>query len=236
MIVSHSQLVLSPGAHLHHAIAAACETDLDTYGDTFRGAGWTKSQAHADLRYSVMLDLVRRPVSGRVTLLDIGCGASHLYDYMLRHGVSDVEYSGLDLSAKYLALSARKHPGVTYHQADLIEGTAQIPISDYAVLNGLFNYKGSASHDAMWSYVQAFLRRVAPLARVGFAFNVMTKYLDWEREDLFFLPLDTMATFISQEVGRSFVIRHDYGLYEYTVYAYKDELRPQPQGSGQPAR
>ena len=228
MIVSHSQLVLRPCEHLHHSIVAACETDLDKHGDNYLGAGWTKSQAHADLRYRVMLDLVRRPVSGRVTLLDIGCGASHLYDYMLVHGVNDVEYSGLDLSAKYLALSARKHPGITYFQADLIDGSAQIPISDYAVLNGLFTYKGSAPHDAMWSYVQAFLRRVAPLARVGFAFNVMTKYVDWEREDLFFLPLETMATFISQEVGQSFVIRHDYGLYEYTVYVYKDELLPKP--------
>jgi hypothetical protein len=75
--------------------------------------------------------------------------------------------------------------------------------------------------------VQALLRRVAPIARIGFAFNVMTTYLDWERDDLFHLPLDTMATFISTEVSRAFVVRHDYGLFEYTVYVYKESLFPE---------
>jgi hypothetical protein len=55
---------------------------------------------------------------------------------------------------------------------------------------------------------------------------VMTKYLDSEREDLFHLPLDTMAAFISRQISRAFVIRHDYGLFEYTVYVYKESLFP----------
>jgi len=42
----------------HHDIVASCEEDLDRYGDSFRGAGWTKNEAAADLRYEVMLDLL----------------------------------------------------------------------------------------------------------------------------------------------------------------------------------
>jgi SAM-dependent methyltransferase len=209
------------------SIVAACEQDLDRHGDSYRGVGWTKSQDHANLRYRIMLDLVRRPVAEPVSLLDIGCGAAHLYEYLLAQGITDVEYSGLDLSPKFLALSARKFPDVTYFHADLLDQHTRIPTFDYAVLNGLFNYKGDASHETMWIYMQAFLRAVAPIARIGFAFNVMTKYLDWEREDLFHLPLDTVAAFISSEIGRAFVIRHDYGLFEYTVYVYKDSLFPE---------
>jgi SAM-dependent methyltransferase len=216
-----------PGADgLRHTIVAACEQDLERYGDSYQGVGWTKSQAHANLRYRIMLDMVRRPFSGTVTLLDVGCGASHLYEYMRRHGVTDVAYSGLDLSAKFLALSRQKFPDVSYYHADLLDGTPQLPAFDYAVMNGLFNYKGDASHEAMWRYVQHLVRAVAPLVRIGFAFNVMTKYLDWERDDLFHLPLDTVAAFISSDVSRAFVIRHDYGLFEYTVYAYKESLPP----------
>jgi SAM-dependent methyltransferase len=212
---------------LARAVVSACEQDLDRHGDSYKGVGWTKSQAHADLRYRVMLELVRRPLTDRVTLLDVGCGASHLYDYMLAQGVGDVDYSGLDLSSKFLALSSRKHPDVTYFHADLLDDQTRVPAFDYVVLNGLFNYKGTASHDAMWAYMQALLRRVAQIARVGLAFNVMTKYLDWERDDLFHLPLDTMARFISREVSRAFVIRHDYGLFEYTVFVYKESLFPE---------
>jgi len=214
---------------VYESIVAACEQDLDRHGDNYLGVGWTKSQAHADRRYRIMLELVRRPFDGRATLLDVGCGASHLLAYMQANGVNDIEYSGLDLSAKFLALSKGKFPTVSYYHADLLDSRTQLPMFDYAVLNGLFNYKGASSHDDMWTYMRAFLRRVAPLVRLGFAFNVMTKYLDWERDDLFHLPLDTIAAFLNDEVGRSFIIRHDYGLFEYTVYAYKHGLFPEPQ-------
>jgi hypothetical protein len=62
------------------------------------------------------------------------------------------------------------------------------------------------------------LRAVWPSAKRGLAFNVMSKQVDWEREDLFHLPLSLLAEFLCAEVTRDFVVRNDYGLYEYTVY------------------
>ncbi len=55
----------------------------------------------------------------------------------------------------------------------------------------------------------------------GVAFNVMSKDVDWEREDLFHLPLNVLSNFLTKEVTRDFIIRYDYGLYEYTTYLYK---------------
>ncbi len=54
------------------------------------------------------------------------------------------------------------------------------------------------------------------------AFNVMSKHVDWEREDLFHLPFDTLAEFLKKELTRNFVFRNDYGLYEYTTYVYRE--------------
>ncbi|MFT6034498.1 MAG: hypothetical protein ACI9XJ_000064 [Marivirga sp.] len=55
----------------------------------------------------------------------------------------------------------------------------------------------------------------------GMAFNVMSKAVDWERWDLFHLSTDVLIDFLAKEVSRNFIIRNDYGLYEYTVYIYK---------------
>ena len=55
----------------------------------------------------------------------------------------------------------------------------------------------------------------------GVAFNVMSKSVDWEREDLFHLPLDILSDFLCKKITRNFIIRNDYGLYEYTVYLLK---------------
>jgi len=56
---------------------------------------------------------------------------------------------------------------------------------------------------------------------VGIAFNLMSKHVDWERDDLFHVDLDTIGLFCSEFLSRNFVIRHDYKLFEYTIYCYK---------------
>ena len=43
-----------------------------------------KSQKDADARYRVMLDVLKEERGQKVTLLDFGCGASHLSEYYRR--------------------------------------------------------------------------------------------------------------------------------------------------------
>ena len=69
-----------------------------------------------------------------------------------------------------------------------------------------------------------FLRGVECLwsvVRKGLAFNVMSKHVDWERDDLFHVPMDRVAALMHRLAGRNVTLRADYGLYEYTCYGYK---------------
>jgi hypothetical protein len=207
----------------YDGIVRYAESMLDKHGDNYLGVGWTKDPRHAALRYRIMLDMIR-PTSAPVELLDFGCGASHLYEYIVSHGIPNLRYSGLDLSPKFLALSRRKHPEVTYFERDLMDAGVTIPTFDYIVMNGLFTYKGALSQDAMLDYWRTLVERAFGFARVGLAFNAMTKYLDWERDDLFHLPIDTMASLVTEKLSRHFTIRHDYGLFEYTVYVYREAI------------
>jgi cyclopropane fatty-acyl-phospholipid synthase-like methyltransferase len=205
----------------HLDIVAACEADLAQYGDTFLGMGWTKRQEDADTRYRVMLEVIREQPKEHITLLDFGCGASHLYEYMLNHGLEHIGYSGLDLSEKYLALAKRKFPSLPYYHLDVLESEGDLPVFDYVIMNGIFNYKGDMSYEEMLAYFQRLLSTVFNKSKVGLAFNVMSKQVDWERDDLFHLPFDEVASFLTKHLSRHFVIRHDYRLYEYTVYLYR---------------
>jgi SAM-dependent methyltransferase len=203
----------------YDAIVKSCEGDLLKFGDNFRGVGWTKKKELAELRYQVMLDVVRD--RDPVTLLDVGCGTSHLLEFLLARGETHIRYSGLDLSTAFLAVSREKFPAVNYYQADILDVDCDIPQHDYVVMNGLFNWKGDMSQRRMWAYCQSMISRAYDLANIGIAFNVMSKYLDWERDDLFHLPFDTLASFLDRKVSRHFTTRHDYGLFEYTTYVYK---------------
>ena len=202
----------------HVSIIAFSEERLSEYGDTPLGVGWPRNDA--DVRYQVMLDLFR-PSVARQSLLDFGCGASHLYEYILRRGIDGIDYSGLDLSSRFLALSRQKFPDVPYYQIDVLDDPMDaLPVFDYVVLNGIFNYRGNLPHEEMFDYLRRLIRRVSPHARIGLAFNVMSTQVDWYRDDLFHLPLDPLVRFLATEVSRHVVVRHDYGLYEYTVYVY----------------
>lgn len=204
------------------AIISHYESCLRRHGDTHLGVDWPKKE-DADTRYQVMLEVIKRGAKGspKVTLLDFGCGASHLYEYMLKKQINGVEYSGLDLSDEFIRLSTSKFPNLTYYHADILEDTYALPFFDYIVINGVFTLKCDLSFTEMLDFFQKTVLRTFQRARVGIAFNVMSKQVDWERHDLFHLPLDTLASFLNHDVSRNFVIRHDYRLYEYTTYVYR---------------
>ena len=67
------------------------------------------------------------------------------------------------------------------------------------------------------------ITKLYEMCNKGIAFNVMSKDVDWERDDLFHLPLSDLSAFLTKEISRDFVIRNDYGLYEYTTYVYKKQ-------------
>jgi hypothetical protein len=154
-------------------------------------------------------------------LLDFGCGASHLFEYIRERGIADIEYSGLDLSERFVELSRRKFPSNTYYCADVLDDDVSLPRFDYATMSGVFTEKVDLSYEEMLAFFKRLVKRVFALVDGGLAFNVMSKHVDWERDDLFHLPLDVLGEFLTREVSRDFVVRNDYGLYEYTAYVYR---------------
>lgn len=204
----------------HHALKNHYEACLDAHGDSHLGVNWSRLE-DAEKRHEVMLDMIR-PVDGRrLSVLDFGCGASHFYEYLRERGRDDIDYTGLDISEKFVALSRAKYPDNAYHCMDFLSPEATLPTYDYVVMNGVFTNRTGMSHAQMEAFFTTLVAKLFPHVHVGLAFNAMTKHVDWEREDLFHLPFDTLAAFLKAEVSRRFVIRSDYGLYDYTTYVYR---------------
>jgi SAM-dependent methyltransferase len=209
----------------YQPIISQCENYLQAHGDNHLGVGWP-NEADAQTRYGVMVDLIRNTSSDTVRVLDFGCGLAHLYQYLLERGLHKrINYTGLDISENYLKLARAKYPEATFLALDVLQNPGALPSFDYIFMNGIFTQKCTISFDDMWAYMQQLLQIVFVKVKVGVAFNVMTKHVDWERDDLFHLPLDTLAAFLKNKLSRHVVFRHDYGLYEYTTYVYRE-----PQG------
>jgi SAM-dependent methyltransferase len=189
------------------------------YGDNYLGVDWPNEE-DALLRYKIMLEII--PEHEICSLLDFGCGIAHMYDFILRNNYLNLRYTGLDISDEFIKACRQKHENAAFICKDILESKEEIEVFDYIILNGVFTEKRELSFDEMFEYFKKMIRMLYSKINKGIAFNVMTKHVDWERDDLYHLPFDVLAAFLKSEITRSFIIRNDYGLFEYTVYLFKE--------------
>lgn len=211
---------MNASERVYDRIVRYCESCLEQHGDSHRGVDWPK-QEYATTAYDIMLEVIREK-DERVSLLDVGCGLSHLYERILARGIGTIDYSGADLSAQFLAVCRAKYPDVPYYNVDLLETAEALPEFDYVIMNGVFTEKMDIPFDAMWDYTRRLVTKAFGMARKGIAFNVMSKQVDWERDDLFHVPFDLLADFLGSQISRAFTFRHDYGMFQYTAYVYRE--------------
>ena len=210
------------------ALLALYDDALARHGDTAQGALWP-NEADRQRRYDVMLDvLAAAPPGQRVLLCDLACGTGGLLARLRERGLDHVDYRGVDRSAEAIRLARAKFPDADFRVLDLLAADADLSAldCDYLVANGLFTVRGPLDDAQM----QAFLGRVLALAwprvRRGLAFNLMSTAVDWRREDLFHVSMDEVARLLHGLAGRRVRMRADYGLYEYTSYAWREDLPP----------
>ena len=195
---------------------------LGQFGDTAQGALWP-NEADRILRFEVMLDLLEADDRTPTVLCDLGCGTGELLARIRERGLSHVQYIGIDRSALALDLARAKFPEAQFHLLDVNAEGADLNLlaCDYLVANGLFTFRQGLSQDQMRDFLERSIRAVWPKVRRGIAFNVMSKQVDWERDDLFHASMDDMAGLLHALAGRRVRMRADYGLYEYTCYAWR---------------
>ncbi len=206
------------------ALLPIYERALGQFGDTAQGALWP-NEADRRLRFDVMLDLLDSADRGPTVLCDLGCGTGELLARIRERGLSHVRYIGVDRSIVALELARAKFPDAEFLLLDVnAEGADLAKLEcDYLVANGLFTFRQGLSESQMRGFLERSIGNVWPRVRRGIAFNVMSKQVDWEREDLFHASMDDMAALLHGLAGRRVRLRADYGLYEYTCYAWRGE-------------
>jgi len=155
-----------------------------------------------------------------VTLLDFGCGTASLNGYIEFLKIKNIKYSGLDINEPFCTASKLKFPTNDFYCLDILKND-DIPNFDYIVCNGPFTEKIDLSQQEMMEFFMNVIKKLWNKCNKGIAFNLMSKHVDWEREDLFHVSMDELGWFLKNNLSRNFLIRNDYGLYEYTTYVYK---------------
>lgn len=197
---------------------------LAAHGDTAKGADWP-NQRERDVRHDVMLSVLDRYGQEGLTLLDFACGTGDLLRHITATRRDNVRYKGADISPTAVAMARQKFSNADFLEIDILaadEAALSALACDVCVINGLFTVKHTLTHDEMWSFVNAVVRKLWPVTRKAIAFNVMSFHVDRQRDDLFHLSYDQAAQFLHELSGRQIAFRADYGLYEYTCIGFKE--------------
>jgi SAM-dependent methyltransferase len=202
-------------------IAEHYKNCFETHGDNHLGVDWPNYEDTLK-RYQIMLE-VTNPTDLAFDLLDFGCGTAALYEYALskpKQFGNRIVYSGLDINSEFVQKSKNKFPSQTFYHKDILVDD-NLPNFDYIVCNGTFTEKRDLEYDEMFEFFSNTIKKLWDKTNKGIAFNLMSKHVDWERDDLFHVSLDDLGWFLKNNLSRNFTIRNDYGLYEYTTYVYK---------------
>jgi len=194
--------------------------NLARHGTSSKSVGW-RDEASQALRFERLARVIDRD-AGPFTVNDWGCGYGAMFAYLDRAcGGSMTRYTGYDISTEMLgAATARCDAG----RARFVLGSEVAVEADYTFVSGTFNVRLEAS-DAEWdAYVKGRLEALFARSRRGLAFNLLTSYVDWKQETLFYGDPTAFFDFCKTRLSRYVTLVHDYALYEWTILVSREPL------------
>jgi SAM-dependent methyltransferase len=196
-------------------VEALYTANLAQHGTSSASVGWPDPDAQR-LRFDKLAYVIAAdPPAAEITVNDWGCGYGAMFRYLdERRDIALGGYTGYDLSAEMLAAARAfvDDPRATWIQGSEVSATA-----DYSFVSGTFNVRMEAGEAAWQSYVEDTLRLLAQRSRRGFAFNLLTSYVDWRKDDLFYGDPAHFFRFCTENLSRYVTLLHDYPLYEWTI-------------------
>jgi len=156
-------------------------------------------------------------------VLDFGCGNALLMDFLNERGIK-CEYHGWDISERMIEVAKKRHPKAKFKVINIFHEdlSEYVNFFDYILISGVFYIKVDGEESVHKKWIEQILLKLWNLSKKGLAVNFMTEYVDWRDSSLYYCPINEIIIFCVDNLSRWFVIRHDYQLWEFTVYIYKE--------------
>jgi len=191
---------------------------IHEHGASPRGSDWN-SEASQNVRFDQLLKVVGG--SQPFSILDYGCGYGALADHLAELGL-DADYYGFDILESAIDTARKAHAGKP--RRAFFSDKSDLPVCDYTVGSGIFNFRGDQSFEVWTEYVLGTLAEFNDLSRRGFASNFLTKYSDADRmrADLYYADPLHLFDYCKRNFSRNVALLHDYELYDFTILVRKD--------------
>ena len=177
----------------------------------------TGNSIRRDIRYQVLTEIGN---FSNKKVLDLGCGTGDLYKYLRSKNIV-CEYFGYDLNPNVIEMAQKKYPDANFEVKDILE--EEFPEFDYIVSSSSFNNKFESIIN--YKFIEDILPVMYSHARKGVAVDFLTSYVDYKHDFAFYYEPEKIFS-ISKNITRRVNLRHDYTLFEFCIYLYKDKDFP----------
>jgi SAM-dependent methyltransferase len=190
---------------------------IQEHGASPRGSDWN-SETSQNTRFDQLLRVVEMQ---SFSLLDYGCGYGALADYLDTKGFT-ADYYGYDILESAIETARKTH--FDKPRCSFFTDKSQLPVCDYAVASGIFNFRGEHSFEDWTEYVIGVLTEFNQLSLHGFSSNFLTTYSDTDkmRADLYYADPLFLFDYCKRNFSKNVALLHDYRLYDFTLIIRKD--------------
>lgn len=151
------------------------------------------------------------------SVLDIGCGLADFYAYILENGI-EANYTGYDITEDFIQIAQERFPNGHFEVRDI--QTQGIPTRfDYIVSSQTFNNR--FMHDDNMQVMQDVLRIAYEACDKGLAVDMMTSYVDFKEDHLFYYQPEDIFRY-AKSLTKRVMLRHDYPTFEFAIFLFKD--------------
>ncbi len=215
---------VSKGIHVDKKILDFYIEKVNRFGNSPLGVGWKDDHAQR-VRFAQLVKVIESKSSFSIN--DLGCGTGMFYKYLISESYLPDQYSGYDI-LKEMIQSAENNllpnPAVSLSK---IDSAQEIILADYTVASGIFNVKYEANEVDWLEYVLSTIESINKGSRLGFAFNMLTKYSDQEFMQSYLYYADPLFLFdyCKRNFSKNVALLHDYSQYDFTIIVRKREPR-----------
>ncbi|MFY1020301.1 class I SAM-dependent methyltransferase [Ectopseudomonas khazarica] len=193
--------------------------NLKKTGVDSRSVGWN-TEACQKLRFSKLAAVL--DCSGPFSVNDLGCGYGALLEFLQQDlGAKVSKYYGYDISQDMLTLARARLASAECDVVELLQAPSLVTRADYAFVSGTFNVKFDAEPEVWKEYISSCLKNLDEFSDRGFAFNLLTSYVDWEEPHLFYGNPGYWFDYCKKNFSKRVSLLHDYDLWEWTIVVKK---------------
>jgi hypothetical protein len=180
----------------------------------------SESFAHKSLRFEKICEIFKD--EQKASIHDVGMGIGDLYAYIKEHFPDKkISYSGSEILEEYIDASKSRFPLMNFYHRDIAEKPFDDKY-DYLLMSGVFHQRRDTIIRDWEEFSQNIIKNTFSMCNKGVAFNFITPFVDFYQTQVYYCNFPKLINFINDNLSRFFEIKHNYALYEFTVFVYKE--------------